>query len=425
MDPKLQTAPSGDYIGPRHSISSMFMQKEPETMRVYADDLETSLETNRRLLMDVIGMTLNSLGGTGETEEEVGSLPRQIQETIQRNKTINESLHSVITARNEAQGRALINEQIAHEYQQKELESTKEFEEQLGEFDYQIEKREKIYTELMIKLETLQQEAQIVRKTKDVKLMPLSEDSLKMHNLVEGIRRKMQVAGRELHNVRIQREKLEELSRELAADLSKAQAAVRNPINRRAGSDWGHELPRRDYSFDGGPLPLSSSSSSSSLSDHIVLPDKVHIQTQTKPTLPTLDLVKVKMSRRRSLQDESFKKPQKTPKEEKLEEEMERLTAQAEEIGKQLESLTLRLFELNEENNSLSSENAHLVEEVMAARALIDTSDKTHVPKTRAHLRSAALTGTPVSTLMQRPAGPQGEIEGLMSSDCLYGDANA
>lgn len=422
MDPKLYTLPSGSSKGPRRSPSTPFPNHEPEQLRTYAEDLEASLETNRKLLQDVIGMTLTSIAGTGETAEDSAGLYRKVQDLMQRNKAMNDALQAIIRERNEAQGRALINEQIAHEYQQKEQETTKELEDQLAELDYQVEKRDKIYSELLLKEEYLQREAEIIRKTRDVRLMPLSEDSLKMHNLVEKIRSKLQFAGRELHSMRLKREQLDELSKELYADLSKANAAVRNPINRRTGSEWGHEAARRDFSFDAGQLRDSSSEEDSSLSDHVVLPDKVHIQTQTKPALPTLDLVKLKQVRRRSLQDESFKKPQKTAKEAKLEEELDQLTVQSEETGKKLEELTLRLFDLNGENSKLSQENARLVEEIIAARAIIEVTDQTHVPKARAHVRSSAITGTAVSTLIPLPAsGPPGEAEMLFNSECLYG----
>jgi len=422
MDPKLHTLPSGSAKGPRRSPSSPFPNHEPEQLRTYAEDLETSLDTNRRLLQDVIGMTLTSIGGTGETAEDSAGLYRKVQELMQRNKVMNDTLHGTIKERNEAQGRALINEQIAHECQQKEQEVVKELEEQLAELDYQVDKRDKIYAELLLKEESLQREVLLMRKTRDVRLMPLSEDSLKVHNLVERIRSKLQSAGRELHSTRLKREQLDELSKELYADLSKANAAVRNPINRKAGSDWGHEASRRDLSFDARQLRDSSSDEDSSMSDHVVLPDKVHIQTQTKPALPTLDLVKLKQVRRRSLQDESFKKPQKTVKEAKLEEELDSLTAQSEEAGKRLEELTLQLFDLNAENSKYTQENTALVEEIIAARAVIEVSDQTHVPKARAHLRSSAITGTAVSTLIHIPAaGPAGEAEMLFNSDCLYG----
>ena len=430
----LQTLPSGDKHGPRQSAGLGLMQHETEQLRTYIDDLETSLATNRQLLHDVLAQNLRSIAGTGETTEDTVDNPERIQELLQRNKRLEEELKLTILTRNEAQGRALINEQIANEYQQKEQEITQEYEDLIRELDYQIDKRDKIQAELEVRAETLGKEVEIVRKSKDVTVASLSDTTLKMHNFIEKVRTRVQDVGRELHRTRERKEELQDLSNQLFADISKAQALVRNPHNRRIGSERNPDISRRDRSFDSGYHRKSSHNSSHSDSEDSINPGKAtgKITPQPRVTVP-----KTVESRKKtqeiyytSLQEESFKRPKRTPTEEKLEEESYQLTAKIDGLNKKLELLTQELLSVSTTNDRLTLENTQMTSEIEELQLKVQKYEKSVLMNRRdSRARGSTLikehkVSGPVAVL--RVAGKKeesdGSVEIVVRSESFYGE---
>lgn len=443
----LQTLPSGDKLGPRRSAGLGLMQYETEQLRTYIDDLETSLATNHQLLHDVLAQSIRCIAGTGETTEDTASNPEHIQELLQRNKKLEEELKTSIRDRNEAQGRALINEQIANEYQEKEQEVTQEFDDLIRELDYQIDKREKIKAELDIRAETLEKEVELIRKSRDVTIVSLSEPTLKMHNFIEKVRARLQDVGRELHRTRERKEQLQELCKQLYADLSKAQASIRNHINRRVGSEWNQRVPRRDLSFDSGYRrnSLSDHSEEEAAADSFEEPGVIQRKRSFKPKAmftAAKDLQKPPTDIYRSLQEESFKRPKRTQVEERLEEEIYHLSAKAEDLGKRLEVLTAELLDVMSINDQLTSENVLMACEIEEAQKTLIAIEKT---ATRSRLDPKARGSTlikehqisnPIAVLRVRREGnvplmpnttkvdreQSGSMEIVVRSESFYGE---
>lgn len=439
----LQTLPSGDKLGPRRSAGLCLMQHETEQLRTYIDDLETSLATNHQLLHDVLAQSIRCIAGTGETTEDTASNPERIQELLQRNKKLEEELKVSIRDRNEAQGRALINEQIANEYQEKEQEVAQEYDDLIRELDYQIDKREKIKAELDGRAEILGREVELIRKSKDISVLSLSESTLKMHNFIEKVRMRLQTVGRALHKTRARKEQLEDLCKQLFADLSRAQASVRNPLNRRIGSEWNQEAPRRDLSFNSGYRCNSSSDEEVSESGE----QREVIQTKMTVT-PAVMFTAAKDRQRqvpdvyRSLQEESFKRPKRSEAEEKWEEEVYFLSTKAENLGKSLESLTADLLEVTSLNEQLTSDNVQMANEIQEIQLALQTFEKT-ATRSRLDLRTRGSTlikehkdSNPIAVLRVKREGEfplmpntskedrenSGSMEIVVRSESFYGE---
>jgi len=442
----LQTLPSGDKLGPRRSAGLCLMQHETDQLRTYIDDLETSLTTNHQLLHDVLAQSIRCIAGTGETTEDTASNPERIQELLQRNKKLEEELKVSIRDRNEAQGRALINEQIANEYQEKEQEVTQEFDDLIHELDYQIDKREKIKVELDGRAEALSREVELIRKSKDITVLSLSESTLKMHNFIEKARMKLQAVGRELHKTRERKEQLQELCQQLFADLSRAQASVRNPLNRRIGSEWNQEAPRRDLSFNSGHRRDSNSDEEESESEEE--PGLIQGKTTVKPTVmftAAKDLQRPVPDVYRSMQEESFKRPKRSAVEEKWEEEVYLLSAKAESLGKRLEALTADLLEVTGLNDQLTRDNVQMASEVDETQLALSAFEKS-ATRSRIDSRTRGSTlikehkdSNPIAVLRVRREGDclqmpnttkedrenSGSMEIVVRSESFYGEDEA
>ena len=270
--------------------------------------------------------------------------------------------------------------------------------------------------------------------------MTLSEPTLKMHNFIEKVRVKVQVVGRELHKTRERKEELQELCKQLFADVSKAQALVRNPLNRRAGSEWNQEIPRRELSFDSGFRRGSDSEEESSGE-----PELPQGKVKSKGNVmfaAAKDLQKPRFDMYPSLQEESFKRPKRTPLEEKCEEEIYRLSAKAEDLEKHLETLTAELVEVTSTNDRLSFDNIRMTNEIEEAQQTLIALEK---PGSRSRLDPKARGSTlikehqdsnPVAVLRVRREGEvplmpnttkvdreqSGSMEIVVRSESFYGE---
>jgi chromosome segregation ATPase len=227
-----------EHLTARKATRLKFMRTESEQQRLYLEDLETSLALNKSMLQELF-----QVGASHEdTQTLTFASPRIIEQLISENRRLEDQLHKAMEVRNEAQGKALINEQILAECHLREQELIEEFEEKLQELKYQSERKDRLVQELSLRNQHLESEAELYQKSKDIVILPPIEPVLLLHEKVERLRTHMHKVARELHRTRSHKELLVDECRNLWSDYNKANALLKNPVNRRLGTPRNKEL---------------------------------------------------------------------------------------------------------------------------------------------------------------------------------------
>mmetsp|Transcript_29232 Transcript_29232/g.52233 ORF Transcript_29232/g.52233 Transcript_29232/m.52233 type:complete len:258 (-) Transcript_29232:565-1338(-) len=227
-----------EHLTARKQTRLKFMKTESEQQRLYIEDLETSLALNKSMLQELF----NTGASLEDTQTITFASPRIIEQLINENRRLEEQLSKAMELRNEAQGKALINEQILAECHLREQELIEEFEEKLQELKYQSDRRDRLIQELSQRNQHLESEAELYQKSKDVIILPPIEPVMNLHERVERLRTHMHKVARELHRTRTHKELLIDECRNLWSDYNKTNALLKNPVNRKLNTPRNREL---------------------------------------------------------------------------------------------------------------------------------------------------------------------------------------
>jgi hypothetical protein len=368
----LHSLPSGEHLTARRVTRLKFIEKESDHLKEYLNELKSAISLNKQILSEL--MLNPPCDSCDETQKTRMISSKLVEAQILENRSLEEKLKQTLIDREEAEGKALINEQIAAEAQRKEQELIIDYEEKFHEIRYQIERKDRVISELEGKIKLLEEDAELYRASKFSVILLPDDTILEYHNKTENYRFLMQTVARELHTARTHRDQLLEYSKYLQDELSKSQLLLANPLNRKAGGDKMFNS-KRELSHDdiivGGSMSMSLSleasvSESEESSFEPPLPEKFKALSSPgsgKKPVPLLDLTKVRLDRNASVGTPKARSAM-SSEEEKYIGEIQSLNEMLSRITEKQEELTLKLFQFSKENNELNRTNQALIKEI-------------------------------------------------------------
>jgi len=195
-DRSCYSLPSDNAVHIKQNPKYTYRKDSSDELEITIEDLEASLNLNKQLLREIL---FSKVSESDDSEATCNSSSKSIDWILQDNQALEDSLKKLMAERNEAQGKALIAEQIADETQRKEQEITKEYEEKVCEIKYQIERKERVIEEMTAFNKRLEIEAKLFRRSKNMIVVPPSQNLLEKHCAVEELRDYLQKIGRDLH----------------------------------------------------------------------------------------------------------------------------------------------------------------------------------------------------------------------------------
>lgn len=208
----LNTLSGSEFYSARKAARAKEIEMESEQLRNYIDDLETNLALNKEMLHDMLFNKVDD-SISEDTVSISYAAPKMIESLLIETKQLEDHLNKLIIERNDAQGKALINEQIAAECQRKEQELVQDYEDKLQEVRYQNDKKERVIFELNTRNKQLEIDAELYRKSRNMIIVPPTENILDLHSQVEDLKDYMQKIARELYTAQTHRDKLLENSK--------------------------------------------------------------------------------------------------------------------------------------------------------------------------------------------------------------------
>lgn len=219
----------------RQNVSEM----ENEELSSHIQDLEKTLAVNKQVLSDVIiGKIPNSGPAT-----IIFQLMKEIQDS-------EENYLKIVKDCEENQAKALMDEQISMEYSMKEQEYIMEFEEKISDFIYQNDKKSKYISEISLNIRQLDEENELYKKSKNMIIIPPTEDIIELHCQVEEIKRVLTLEARHLYSLQLYKEKLLENFETLERANEKNRILMRNPMNRKPGIEHSNSNLKNDTSME-------------------------------------------------------------------------------------------------------------------------------------------------------------------------------
>ncbi|CAG9333456.1 unnamed protein product [Blepharisma stoltei] len=366
----LNTLPGGEGIPSRKAAKAKEIELESEQLKIYIDDLETNLALNKEMLHDILSSKLNE-SNSEDTVNISYTAPRMIEQLLTETKQLEDTLKKLITDRNDAQGKALINEQISAEFQRKEQELVQEYEDKLQEIRYQNDKKERIICELMTRNKQLEIDAELYRKSRNMIIVPPTDEILDLHCQVEDLKEYMQDLARDLYCTQMYRYKLMENSKMLWSECQKIEALLKNPVNRKPGVERSYInnlfSPRKEFSFEFKISDETSGSEESSIINEPVEDEEViHTTPNKQRPVPVLDFTKIK-NKTLSMQDNYYKQTALTPEERALEDKIEQMKQEIHNMKQELTVESEGLLIISAENSKLLEKNEKLAEEYIAS----------------------------------------------------------
>ena len=212
---------------------------EDEQVYSYLQDLEKSLVLNKQVLSDLAYTKLH--------EENSGNL---ILALIKEVECMENEYQLLLKECEDNQAKALIDEQIASEYNRKEQEFIAESEEKITDIIYQNDKKGKIIGDLSTKIKQLEDDCQLYKKSKNMIVVPPSEDIIDLHCQVEDLKSLLAYEARRLYSLQSKKEKLMESSEVLNKEVEKLKVLLKNPMNRKSGVEHSSSNLKSDISME-------------------------------------------------------------------------------------------------------------------------------------------------------------------------------
>lgn len=338
-----------------------FIEQESEQLHMYIEELESLVQLNKQVITELL--TSKALSGSStldlSADTDVNSYVsgRQFEVLITQSKSLFEDLRKTFRERELAQSRALIAEQIAEEAKRKEEEMKAELGEQLEELQVLIEKKENRIKSLQEKNRALSEEIAELKKEEGLIVLPLNDENLKFHNRLEELKGELAAASKELQKNELQKEELAQLAKDLEIEGKKYQALRHNPMyrpkhkpqNMGAAHSYGLDITIDNINYDRSMAVDSVESAGSDAAERF--PDKVHIESKMKPSLPKLDFTK--LAKKFESKSEAKGSEQNLMKVERMKSKIEELENVCKVKTNQLKELRQRVRLQEEENTKL------------------------------------------------------------------------
>lgn len=215
------------------------------TLKTRIDDLKSSLALNKQIVHTLIFPKPND--SLEDTVSEPGRIPKTIEQLMTENRSLEEKLEKMIEERNELQTKALLNEQIYNEWENRHQEISIDFQDQISELNFQNERKNKVATDLQSLNKILKSQADIANRSKFTQQVKPSAEILKLHSKIEEIRELTLEKAREIYLFKTHKKQLEELKQNLVKGIIKIQALTINPGNRKINSDRNLKLEAFSY----------------------------------------------------------------------------------------------------------------------------------------------------------------------------------
>ena len=351
----------GEPITARKATRLNFIEQESEQLHMYIEELESLVQINKQVIQDLL--TSKALSGSStldlSADTDVNSYVsgRQFELLITESKSLFEELRKTFRERELAQSRALIAEQIAEEAKRKEEEMKAELGEQLEELHVLIEKKDNRIRVLQEKNRTLSEEIAELKKEEGLVVLPLNDENLKFHNRLEELKTELASASKELQKNELQKEELSQLAKDLETEGKKYQALKHNPFYRPkhrpqamgAAHSYGLDITVDNIQYDRSFAADSGESANSEAAERF--PDKVHIESKLKPSLPKLDFTK--LARKFESKSETKGVEQNVMKVERMKTKIEEMENVCRIKSSQLKDLRTRVRQQEEENTKL------------------------------------------------------------------------
>ena len=256
-----------------------------ENYKSRIDDLESSMEINRKLIYDLIHLKFQDRAQT--TSNTHSSFPPKLfEQQLSENIQIDKQIRSVIISRNEAQSTLLLNQQIANEIETKLAELTSEYEEKINECNYNNTNKKKIIEELKRINSRLEERLSLGVQSMNVEVIAPSPEIINCHVEIENLKDLIQVSARNYGAATGYREKLLGFVKTTYSSCQKIQALLKNPVNRFVA----HERYEVKVSEE-----ISIESESASESSEIEISDNCRASTLANKAVvvPPIDFSKI------------------------------------------------------------------------------------------------------------------------------------
>jgi hypothetical protein len=351
----------GEPITSRKATRLNFIEQESEQLHMYIEELESLVQLNKHVITDLLSSKALSGSSTLDlsADTDVSSFVsgRQFEVLISQSKSLFDELRKTFREREVAQSRALIAEQIAEEAKRKEEEMKAELSEQLEELQVLIEKKDYRIKSLQDKNRSLSEEIAELRKEEGLIVLPLTDENVKFHNRLEELKGELASASKELQKNELQKEELTQLAKDLETEGKKYQALRHNPMYRPkhkpaaqgAAHSYGVDITIDNIIYDRSMAVDSVESAGSEAAERF--PDKVHIESKLKPSLPKLDFTK--LAKKAESKSEAKGVEQNVLKVERMKSKIEELEAICKTKTNHLKELRQRVRQQEEENTKL------------------------------------------------------------------------
>lgn len=351
----------GEPITSRKATRLNFIEQESEQLHMYIEELESLVQLNKQVITDLLSSKALSGSSTLDlsADTDVSSFVsgRQFEVLITQSKSLFDELRRNFRERELAQSRALIAEQIAEEAKRKEEEMKEELSEQLEELQVLIEKKDYRIKSLQEKNRALSEEIAELKKEEGLIVLPLTDENVKFHNRLEDLKGELASASKELQKNELQKEELLQLAKDLETEGKKYQALRHNPMYRPkhkpaaqgATHSYGLDITIDNINYDRSMIAESVESAGSEAAERF--PDKVHIESKLKPSLPKLDFTK--LTKKFESKSEAKAVEQNVLKVERMKSKIEELETVCKTKTNHLKELRQRVRQQEEENSKL------------------------------------------------------------------------
>jgi hypothetical protein len=162
---------------------------------------------------------------------------KQFESLFQETVSLSQSLKDSYSQLKVSQGKSLLSEQIYNDVSQKLNEITSEYTEKLNEYTFSLETKSKVIEELSDYNKKLSENLVNGVQTKFLQVVPPKDELLEIHENVEYLKEKIQELARTCFVAGEFKEILSDFFKKISMAHSKVQILLKNPINRKPGSE--------------------------------------------------------------------------------------------------------------------------------------------------------------------------------------------
>eukprot|EP00357_Protocruzia_adherens_P001992 CAMPEP_0115000832 /NCGR_PEP_ID=MMETSP0216-20121206/17000_1 /TAXON_ID=223996 /ORGANISM="Protocruzia adherens, Strain Boccale" /LENGTH=543 /DNA_ID=CAMNT_0002366021 /DNA_START=15 /DNA_END=1646 /DNA_ORIENTATION=- len=377
-----------------------FLNQEVEEMRSYIEDLESNLGLNKNLLASLLQSDKN-------LEDSSKSMITQLQT---ENSNLQATIKRLIKQRDEAETKALLQQQITNELKRKEVEIYEEYQSDLDDLHDLLERKDKLLQECRSKLEALGNSS--IAKS----VLQPTHQNMVLHNELQNATMGIHKLGKELTKSQQLNETLIDKCKGLYNELigihgNNGKSTSSTAINSDSGRDIQIEkFEQEKIQFESEfynmipqvnaanyllgiekVLEENNASSVDTEEANEIFPVKVNFQSSgnAKKAVPSLDLAKVKKKRNAQMNANLEKKQKELSDEQKivnLEEKFKTVNDQAQYLQIAVKLKDEEIVRLSRLNNHVGAVNEALRSAVEKNQAKIEKL-KTRLKETQDKLR--------------------------------------